>query len=230
MKKVLFLSFLLTIAVLPGMAQQLGKPKNSPDKEIKVKREYDKEGNLIRFDSLSVFKWSGDSLFNFSASDGWADFFGKDFPFDQFGKQFPGDSLLSLQFPKRFPALRFFFEDDLLKSFGAEADSSLFKNFLFLNDSSFFMGPHSSMMLPPGFFAPDQKGFKDLERFFDQDFESLFPDGQFKSPGDERSEEEFISPKQKEEWEKMMRRHQLEQEEFFKKWNPQKPSKKIEKM
>ena len=199
MKKALFISFLLAFSVLPGMAQKSEKQKSSPDEEIKVKREYDKDGNLIRFDSLRVFKWSGDSAFSF-------------------------------QFPEGFPSFRFFGEDDFMKDFGLDKDSSFLRNFMFPDDSSFFMGPHSSMMLPPGFFAPDRKGFSDLEQFFGKDFKPLFPDDFLNLPEKTIPEEEFFSPRQKEEWEKMMRRHQQEQEEFFKKWNQTKPGKKIEKM
>jgi hypothetical protein len=230
MKKALFFSFLLAISGLPGLAQKSEKQKSSPDEEIKVRREYDKDGNLIRFDSLRVFKWSGDSLFRFSPDGGWADFFGKEFPFNQFGMDSPGDSLLSFKSPKGFPSFRFFGEDDFLKKFGSDADSSFFRDFMFLDDSSFFIGPHSSLMLPPGFFAPGQQGFRDLEHFFGQDFESLFPDRFFNPPGKDLPEEDLFSPRQREEWEKMMRRHQQEQEEFFKRWNQSKPGKKFEKM
>lgn len=229
MNKALFLSIFL-VASLTGLSQKADKLKSTPDEKISVKKEYDKDGNLIRFDSLRVFTWSGDSLFRFSPDGGWADFFGQDFPFDRFGKKFPADSLNSFRFPGSFPSFRFFGEDDFFKDFGMEPDSSFLRNFMFMDDTSFFMGPHSSMMLPPGFFAPGPGSFPDIRRFLGKDFKSMFPDEFFNLSPDPGPGEQFISPRQKEEWEKMMRRQQQEQEEFYKRWNQQKPNKKIEKM
>lgn len=39
--------------------------KNLPKKNIDVKREYDKDGNLIRYDSTYVYSWSSDSTYHF---------------------------------------------------------------------------------------------------------------------------------------------------------------------
>jgi len=39
--------------------------KNLPKKNIDVNREYDKDGNLIRYDSTYVYSWSSDSTYHF---------------------------------------------------------------------------------------------------------------------------------------------------------------------
>ena len=39
--------------------------KTLPNKNIKVHREYDKDGKLIRYDSISVYSWSSDSSHHF---------------------------------------------------------------------------------------------------------------------------------------------------------------------
>ncbi|MFA9388914.1 MAG: hypothetical protein ACERKD_03855 [Prolixibacteraceae bacterium] len=36
-----------------------------PDSQIKVNKEYDEQGNLIRYDSTSVSSWSSDSTYSF---------------------------------------------------------------------------------------------------------------------------------------------------------------------
>jgi hypothetical protein len=92
------------------------------------------------------------------------------------------------------------------------------------------MGPHSSMMLPPGFIAPDWKGMEDLEKLFREHFKSLSPYDLFDNtvPGEPFGK--FMNPRQLDEWDKMMQRQQKELEEFMNKWNKQKSAKKTEKM
>ena len=221
----------LMLVSFAANAQKTGKKGNAPDEKITVKREYDKDGNLIRFDSLRVFNWSSDSAFQFPLQGGWEDFFGKDYFDNHFQDHFPGDSVFSFRFPSGAMPFRFFDEEDFFKGFGGDlSDSAFSKNFLFHNDTSFFMGPKSSLMLPPGFFSPDREGMKELEKFFDQHFKSLSPDQFHGYPWKEEPQEEFLNPQQREEWEKMMQKQQKEQEEFFKKYIKQKPEKKIEKM
>jgi hypothetical protein len=199
MKKLVILSLILASALFFVQAQKTEKKKNGPDEKITVKREYDKNGNLTRFDSLRVYSWSSDSTFRFPLDGGWQDFFGKEFFDDHFGKNFNGDSAFS-------------------------------GNFFFHNDTSFFMGPHSPMMLPPGFIAPDRKGMQDLEKLFREHFKSFSPDEFFNNTVPDEPFGKFLDPGQQEEWDKMMQRQQKEQEEFMKKWNRQQTNKKIEKM
>jgi hypothetical protein len=229
-KTVLLLGALLLLSFVAG-AQNAEKKGKAPDEKITVKREYDKNGNLIRFDSLRVFSWSSDSAFQFPLRGGWEDFFGKEYFDNHFQDHFSGDSAFTFRFPSGPKPYRFLDEEDLFKGFGFDKkDSAFSKNFLFHNDTSFFMGPNSSLMLPPGFFSPDWKGMKDLEEFFGQHFKSLSPEEFYGNPENANPLEKFLNPQQQEEWEKMMQRHQKEQEEFLKKYNKQKPEKKIKKM
>jgi hypothetical protein len=229
MKRAVIMSMCLVIFAVSAGAQKTDKKKNSPDEKITVKREYDKNGNLISFDSLRVWKWSGDSSFQYPLDEGWENFFGKNF-FDE-RSRFPffGDSASSFLQPFGNLHFRFLDEDDLFKNFGVVPDDSMhIRNFLFHNDSSLFMGPDSSFMLPPGFFFPDMKGMEELQKYFDRHFKSF-------SPGEYPEEQatpfnRFIDPRQQEEWEKLMKKQQQELDEFNKKWNKQNRGKGIEKM
>jgi hypothetical protein len=231
MNKVVIFLFLIALLPLFSEAQKTEKKKNEPDEKITVKREFDKNGNLIRFDSLRVYNWSSDSSFKFPMDGGWKDFLGEDFFENHSGNPFTGDSAFSFRFPSGTMPFRFFNDDELFKGFGFDKpDSSFSRNFMFRNDTSFFMGPNSSLMLPPGFFSPDLEGMKALEEFFGQHFKSFSPDQMWDKQGNKNPFEEFLNPQQKEEWEKMMQKQQKEQEEFFKKWNKQKSGNKTEKM
>ena len=73
-----FLFIVLTMCLfLNSTAQKNDQKTNTPKEEIKVNREYDKNGNLIKFDSLYSYSWSGDTTMLRSFSP-------KDFP-DMFG-------------------------------------------------------------------------------------------------------------------------------------------------
>jgi hypothetical protein len=124
---------------------------------------------------------------------------------------------------------RFLDEDDLFKNFGLGLnDSTSIPNFLFHNDSSMFMGPNSSFLLPPGFFMPGMKSMKDMQQYFEKQFRSFSPEAY---PEEQTTPfKRFIDPRQQEEWEKLMKKQQQELDEFNKKWNKQKPDKGIEKM
>ncbi len=61
-KFVLSFCILLTSA---SVFSQTTKKENLPNKNIDVKREYDKDGNLIRYDSTYVYSWSSDSTHQF---------------------------------------------------------------------------------------------------------------------------------------------------------------------
>lgn len=57
--------FLLSLCVLLITLTTFGQStenKNLPKKDIKVNREYDENGNLIRYDSTYVYTWSSDSI------------------------------------------------------------------------------------------------------------------------------------------------------------------------
>ncbi len=75
--------FILMLIVCLGMSTKAQKPEqksNLPKEDIKVNREYDEKGNLIKFDSIYSYSWSGDTTLMKS-------FAPKDFP-DMFGDSF----------------------------------------------------------------------------------------------------------------------------------------------
>lgn len=228
MKKSLWILFLLTIPALTASAQQKEKKKNVPDEEIKVQREFDDKGNLIRYDSLRVFRWSTDSLFQFQPGKGWESFLGKNF-LDQFLDQpFFNDSALS--FPgNKFP-FRFFDEEELFRHFREfEADTSFFRDYLFHNDTSFFMGPDSSFVLPPGFFFPGFKGFDESWEFPGFLFEDPYPGNLPDFGGSDQPFRRFTDPEQQKEWEMLIEKQQQEMKEFRKRWENKK-NHRLEKM
>ncbi|MBV5314874.1 MAG: hypothetical protein JZU47_16350 [Prolixibacteraceae bacterium] len=61
MKRYSFLIILTMCFILNSKAQQSDRKPNSPKEDIKVNREYDEQGNLIRFDSTYTYNWSGDT-------------------------------------------------------------------------------------------------------------------------------------------------------------------------
>jgi hypothetical protein len=63
MKRIIIFIILSSGLVFNGLAQTKEKKANSPKEDIKVNREYDEQGNLIRFDSTYTYNWSGDSTF-----------------------------------------------------------------------------------------------------------------------------------------------------------------------
>ena len=88
---------------LTMMAQKSKSSHASPKEDIQVNREYDENGNLIKFDSVYSYSWSGDTTllksispeifsklfddqFNFSSDSTFFD----NFFFDRFDKSFFG--------------------------------------------------------------------------------------------------------------------------------------------
>jgi len=53
-------ALLILVLLIPILGFSQNKT-NSPNKNIKVKKEFDKNGNLIRYDSTYVYTWSSDS-------------------------------------------------------------------------------------------------------------------------------------------------------------------------
>lgn len=119
--------FLITIVAQNPKSDKGQKPKNSPKEDIRVNREYDEKGNLIKFDSTYSYSFSSDTTFK--------DFDFKDFG-DPFGMNFNffNDSAFNQSFFKDFDS--FFFND-----FGQNPDSlesrlNRMQNFHFRNDST----------------------------------------------------------------------------------------------
>jgi hypothetical protein len=123
--------------------KDVSKP-NSPKEDIKVNREYDEKGNLIKFDSIYSYSWSGDSTMLQSISpENFQKFFGNhfgNFPDSTFfGNPFFGDI------------------DPFFRQFGGKQDSILLKQF------------GSNSHFPDFEFRNDSlaMNFKDFDRFFE---------------------------------------------------------------
>ncbi|WP_372750884.1 hypothetical protein [Labilibaculum sp.] len=56
------LSVLILLMSLSGFSQNKDN-KTEPNEDIKVNKEFDKDGNLIRYDSTYVYTWSSDSCY-----------------------------------------------------------------------------------------------------------------------------------------------------------------------
>lgn len=61
MKRLVIFSFLNLCLVIGLMAQNPEKKQNLPQENSKVTKEYDEKGNLIKFDSVYSYSWSGDT-------------------------------------------------------------------------------------------------------------------------------------------------------------------------
>ena len=148
---ILFLNSCLIIGLL---AQNPDKKQNLPKEDSKVTKEYDEKGNLIKFDSLYTYSWSGGDttlLKSFSPKD-FPDMFGEDFGFS------PDSTFKNHSFFGDFDQL-------FAQPFNGARDSMLtkrfeqfhdFRNFDFPNDSAAF-----NFKLPNNFFDESGKGKKD---------------------------------------------------------------------
>jgi hypothetical protein len=124
-------------------AQKSDQKPNAPKEDIKVNREYDEKGNLIKFDSVYSYSWSGDSTLMKSISpENFPELFG-----NHFGN-FPDSAFLGDSFFGGF--------DPFFKLFGGKQDSALLKRF----------GPNSNF--PDFEFRNDSlaMNFKNLDDFF----------------------------------------------------------------
>lgn len=140
MKRLLVLLALSFVFQISMIAQNSKTPKNTPKEDIKVNREYDEKGNLIRFDSVYSYSFSGDTTLQDLKFGGFPDAFKDHF-------NFFSDSSFNQSFFKEFNSP--FFE-----SLSQNQDSMMnkfhqFHNFNQKNDST-------------------GKYFWDLEDFFKQ--------------------------------------------------------------
>ncbi len=63
MKRFILFFMLICGLYLTNQAQNKDIKKNQPKEDIKVNREFDEQGNLIRFDSTYIYNWTSDSTF-----------------------------------------------------------------------------------------------------------------------------------------------------------------------
>ncbi|MCG6191128.1 hypothetical protein [Maribellus maritimus] len=188
---------------------QVNTDKKNPDKQIIVNKKYDKNGNLIQFDSTYVHQWSSDSTFQFSFPEN--DFFaGNDFPnIDDFFKNFMGDSAMrGFSFPDHWGHIPFDDEEFFRKFERHFPDSTMMGTIPFDTDSLtqyfYFNDPGN---LSPEFNFP---GFEEFEKQLNEHF-SIFPPEDFETP-------HFKNEEQQKEWQKLMEKHKKEMEELKKKW------------
>jgi hypothetical protein len=148
---ILFLNSCLTISLL---AQNPDKKQNLPKENSKVTKEYDEKGNLIKFDSLYTYSWSGGDttlLKSFTPKD-FPDMFGEDFGFFA-DSTFKGHSFFNdfdQLFAQPFNGVR---DSMQMKRFEQFHD---FRNFDFPKDSIAF-----NFKMPDNFFDESGKGKKD---------------------------------------------------------------------
>lgn len=156
MKRLVIFSFLNLYLVIGLMAQNPEKKQNLPQENSKVTKEYDEKGNLIKFDSVYSYSWSGDTTMMKSLSpEDLSKMFGGSFEFFNdstfHSKSFFGD------FDKMFA--------DPFEQFDAKHDSLIMKQF---GDQQFFQQFNNNDSIAFGF-----KNFDDLfGNFFDNQNDS----------------------------------------------------------
>ncbi|WP_372774968.1 hypothetical protein [Mangrovibacterium sp.] len=161
-------------------AQSKGDPAG-PNEQSKVTREYDEQGNLIRFDSTYVKSWSSDStlnqatfnelqkqmeeMFKGSFGDESDGFFGDFFPgsakefFGQFDQQFSDSSIVMPGFQNSFPDFDKLHEQ-MMQRFGL----------YFQPDSVFFEQDTIPGQFQFDFFGNPEE-FEEIRKEFEQHFD-----------------------------------------------------------
>ena len=178
---------------------QIQAQKNSPDEKSIVNKEYDENGNLIKYDSTYVWQWNSDSTINFPFDENLA--FGSHLP-DYFG-EFDVDSIFEKFGLINGHKFEPFNDEDFFKHFHySMPDSMIVNEFPFGNDSVFNF--QFGQQFPGNF---DFREFEDLQKQFEEQFNLH----SFKVP-------DFQSPEQQQEWKKLMKKQQKEKEELLKKW------------
>jgi len=182
---------------------QIWAQKNTPDEKSTVKKEYDENGNLIKYDSTTVWQWNSDSTFHFSPGDNLA--FGKEFP--EFFGELNADSIFEKFGFLNKDGLMPFNDEDFFRHFQHSIQDSVFTHrFPFESDSTFTFHFNDQF--------PGNLNFPELEELQKQ-FQEQFKQHNLMVP-------EFSTPEQQEEWEKLMKKQQKEKEELIKKWEGKK--------
>jgi hypothetical protein len=198
MKNLILVLLILSTGFSVANAQQ---KQTKPEEKTIVNKEFDEDGNLIKYDSTFVWSWSGDSAFQFEFP--MNDFFsGNNFP--DFNEMYT-DSAFANHFNNPFGTADLFNHKEFFEQFGKQfPDSAFSQQFEFFGDSAF--------AFPFDFGA----GFDN--DFFSKDFEQLhnelqqrFGDMNFGVPN-------FESEEQQKDWEELMQKQQKEKEELLKKW------------
>lgn len=196
MKKIVLITLFCLTAMFQIQAQNKAK-QDTPDKQITVNRQYDENGNLIQYDSTYVHQWSSDSTFNFPFNEHFA--FGGNI--EEILHHFIGDSAMAnFGFQNGFQFSPF--DDDFLNPM--MTDSTFAQRFHMHPDSLF----NFHRMFPNHLHNIEFPDLKALQKQLEDEIDLHgynFP--------------EFKSQEQKEEWDRLMQKHQKEKEELLNKWN-----------
>lgn len=193
MKRILFIALMLTTGFIFVKAQE--KPIKPEEKSI-VNKEFDQDGNLIRYDSTFVWSWSGDSAFQF------------EFPMNGFfsGNDIPGfdesmmDSVISKQFNNNHFNFEPFINEDFFNHFQEQfGDSAFTKQFDFFGDSAFVFPFDFGNSFGNDFFSGDFDVMH--ERLMEQLNDLNFDKPDFESEEQEKAWQELIEKQRKEQQE-----------------------------
>jgi len=133
MKRFALFSLISMCLLINLIAQNTDKKQNLPKENSKVTKEYDEQGNLIKFDSLYTYSWSGGdtTMFKSFSPKDLPGMFGNNFGFFP-DSAFRGHSFFD-EFDRLFAEPNFGGRDSLfLKQFDQFHD---FGNFIFEGDS-----------------------------------------------------------------------------------------------
>ena len=201
MKRFILIPFLAIGLILNSLAQKPTQKTNSPKEEVKVNREYDEKGNLIKFDSLHSYSWSSDTTLLKSFSP-------KDFS-DQFGDQFNFFSDSTLQGKSFFDD----FDNLLAQPYSKEQDSLLMKKF--------GLNPHfHNFRLNTDSLAMNLKDFNEFFNFPDNKNDSLSSRSPHKLPL-------YSQPKLMDEMMKMLQQQMEQMQEYQQKLFKEDPKTKV---
>jgi hypothetical protein len=173
-----------------GLSQTIDQKTKSPKEDIKVNREYDEQGNLIRFDSTYTYNWSGDTtVIDGKMPENMDHFFNDHFKFfgdsSRLGSSFFGD-----------------FDQLFANPFSNKRDSLLMKRFG-IDNFNFFNFENDSLI----------GNFKDFDGLFGenkQEKKDSLSSGSNKLPS-------ISSPYTMQEMMKIMQKHMQEMQEFQRK-------------
>lgn len=211
------LAFSAAILFIHAAYGQTGTAPQKPDEQITVNKEFDEQGNLLRYDSIYSFRWHSDTAITFPEFGVWQDMFSHS-PL----REYFSDSLLqNLPFFRDF-APHFFDHDSLPGHLPFHADpfindSSFLRRFFFEFDTTLFSGPDSSFYFPPGFNLPDMKSLNDLLKEFGENQDAAPFSPYFYRPVPPGAGR-FPDLEQQKEWDALIERHRREMEELYKKW------------
>lgn len=198
-KKLAMRSLITFLILLFCVSNPVWAQKKVPREKSTVNKEYDENGNLVKFDSTYVWQLNSDSTFNFSFDDSLK----FENQFSHFFEDFKADSIFqNFGFSNQHMLMPFDDEDFFSHFQHSIPDSMFFDGFPFETDSTLSFNFKNQF---PGNF--NFKEFDDLQKQLIEKFNQQ----NFSYP-------EFKTQEQKEEWEKLIQKQQKEMEKMMKKW------------